>query len=75
MESVFIQSLPIRLDQFLKLAALVESGAQAKEWIQGGAVKRNGEVCLQRGKKLYAGDYIEVEGQRYQVCADASADH
>ncbi len=53
----------IKLDQFLKLANLVESGGQAKALIQGGMVKVNGEVETRRGRKLHQGDAVEFEGE------------
>lgn len=51
----------------MKLAGLVDSGVEAKFRIQEGAVKVNGKTELQRGKKLYAGDVIEYEGQQVKV--------
>ena len=39
MEEIFIRDDMIRLGQFLKLANLVEDGAQAREVIQHGLVK------------------------------------
>ena len=53
----------IKLDQFLKLANMVESGGQAKVLIQGGQVKVNGEVETRRGRKLRQGDTVEFEGE------------
>ena len=53
----------IKLDQFLKLANMVESGGQAKVLIQGGQVKVNGEVETRRGRKLRQGDSVEFEGE------------
>lgn len=53
-------TLPIRLDQFLKLANLVGSGGEAKILIKDGAVLVNGEVELRRGRKLQAGDEVLV---------------
>lgn len=52
----------IKLDQFLKWASVVESGAAAKHMVNNGIVKLNGEVVFQRGKKLYRGDVVSVEG-------------
>lgn len=46
----------IKLDAALKLAGFVSTGGHAKMVIQDGLVKVNGEVCLQRGKKLYLND-------------------
>lgn len=50
----------IRLGQFLKLAGLAESGAEARELIQGGDVTVDGEVCTQRGRQLGTGMLVEV---------------
>jgi ribosome-associated protein len=50
----------IRLGQFLKLANLVESGAQARELISDGEVSVNGEVDLRRGRQLGRGDVVAV---------------
>ncbi len=52
----------IKLDQLLKLANVVPTGGQAKLMIGEGRVKVNGNVCLQRGKKIKKGDIISVEG-------------
>ena len=53
----------IKLCQAMKLAGLIESGADAKYVIQNGEVKVNGAVETQRGKKLRPGDTIEFEGK------------
>ena len=52
---------PIRLGQFLKLAGLVEDGAQARAAVQGGDVSVNGEVETRRGHHLGDGDLVEVD--------------
>ena len=53
---------PIRLDQFIKLKGLAETGGQAKVMIQGGQVRVNGEVETRRGRQLQPGDRVEVAG-------------
>ena len=55
-----IRDESIRLGQFLKLANLVESGAEAKPVIAGGEVRVNGEVELRRGRQLRNGDVVEL---------------
>lgn len=60
MEEIKIETEYIKLDQFLKLAAVVQTGGQAKELILNGEVIVNGEVCTQRGKKLRISDTIKV---------------
>ena len=57
----------IRLDSALKLANAVSSGGEAKTVVLDSLVKVNGEVCLQRGKKLRDGDFFEFSGVVYEV--------
>ena len=57
----------IKLDSFLKLANVVETGGVAKEAIQGGEVKVNGEICTMRGKKLRQGDSVEIDEYLLEV--------
>ena len=67
MEKIKIKDEFIKLGQVLKLAGLVESGVDAKIEIQDGNVLVNGEVECRRGKKIYAGDVIEFNGQQIKV--------
>ena len=67
METITIRDEFIKLGQAMKLAGLVESGVEAKIEIQEGFVKVNGEVELQRGKKIYPGDIIDFDGQQVKV--------
>ena len=53
----------IRLDSALKLAGFVSTGGHAKIVIQDNMVKVNGEICTQRGKKLFLNDTAEFEGK------------
>lgn len=53
----------IKLGQALKAAGLVSSGVEAKIVIINGEVKVNGEVELQRGKKLRDGDVVSYNGE------------
>lgn len=55
------QEETIKLDQFLKLAQIVDSGGQAKHLIQAGFVRVNGEVETRRGRKLRHGDVVLVD--------------
>ena len=59
---VKLKTLGIRLDQLLKFAGVAESGGQAKEMILGEEVQLNGELCLARGKKIFPGDVITLDG-------------
>ena len=55
-QTVKIQTEFIKLDALLKFAGVVETGGEAKEAIQAGQVRVNGEACTMRGKKLRPGD-------------------
>lgn len=50
----------IKLGQFLKLAGLVEDGAEARVAIQSGDVTVNGQVDARRGHALDDGDLVVV---------------
>ena len=60
MEKIRIFTDYIKLDALLKFAGLCETGGEAKELIQGGQVKVNGEVCTMRGKKCRAGETVQI---------------
>ncbi|CCZ05017.1 MAG: RNA-binding S4 domain-containing protein [Clostridiales bacterium] len=57
----------IKLGQALKAAGLVSSGVEAKIVIINGEVKVNGEVELQRGKKLRDGDVVSYNGEEIKI--------
>lgn len=67
MEEIFIRDDMIRLGQFLKLANLVEDGAQAREVIQHGLIKVNGNIEEARGKQLHPGDTVTLNGVTVKV--------
>ena len=60
-QSIKITTEFIKLDSLLKFSGLTETGGVAKEIIQQGLVKVNGEVCTMRGKKIRSGDVVLVE--------------
>ena len=57
----------IKLGQALKAANLVSSGVESKDVINDGLVKVNGETETRRGKKLYAGDIAEFNGEQIKI--------
>jgi ribosome-associated protein len=73
-DDVPIRDESIRLGQFLKLANLVESGAEAKEPIAAGDVRVNGEVEVRRGRQLRLGDVVEYAGRSARIVDEASFD-
>ena len=63
MKTVQITTEFIKLQDLLKFASLVSTGGEAKIVILDEAVKVNGEVCTQRGKKIRPGDKVEFRGE------------
>ena len=57
----------IRLGQFLKLANLIDNGADAKIVCPEGLVTVNGEVETRRGRQLNPGDVVALGGQAARV--------
>ncbi len=64
---VEIRDESIRLGQFLKLANLVESGAEAKPLIAAGEVRVNGEVETRRGRQLHPGDIVAMGDETVRI--------
>lgn len=67
MEVIELRDDYIKLGQALKASNLVESGVEAKMVIQDGLVLVNGQVEIQRGKKLVDGDIVEFEGNSIKI--------
>jgi len=57
----------VRLGQFLKLAGAVDSGGDAREALQSGAVTVNGEVDERRGRQLSDGDVVALGAGEWRV--------
>ena len=65
----------IKLGQFLKLANLIESGAEAKPLLAAGMVRVNGEVETRRGRQLTTGDVVSVAAQSARVSDGPGTDN
>ncbi len=63
----------ITLDALLKATGLVASGGEAKALITEGGVRVNGEPDLRRGRKVRAGDVVQLGQQRVLVQAQERA--
>lgn len=57
----------IRLGQFLKLAELVDTGAEGKALIAAGEVTVNDEVDTRRGRQLVDGDLVRVNDRAVRL--------
>jgi ribosome-associated protein len=60
----------IKLDQFLKLAQVVQTGGEAKHLILSGQVMVNNQIETRRGRKLYAGDVVRIGEDEIVVQSD-----
>ena len=59
----------ITLDALLKATGLASSGGEAKVFIMQGQVRVNGEAELRRGRKLRAGDVVQLAARQVRVHA------
>lgn len=62
MKEIAIRTEYIALGQFLKLADCIATGGEAKFFLAENTVHINGEQDQRRGRKLYEGDQVAVEG-------------
>jgi ribosome-associated protein len=59
----------IRLGQLLKLAGVVDTGAEIKAFLASEPVLVNGEPETRRGRQLHPGDVIRAGDQELRVAA------
>lgn len=64
---VEIRDEMIRLGQLLKLAGVVEDGADARAAIEAGLVTVNGELETRRGRQLHPGDVVGFGGETLRI--------
>lgn len=67
MPVVEITKEPVELYKILKFEGWAGSGGAAKQNISDGLVKVNGQVELQKRKKIMNGDVIEFNGTSYDM--------
>jgi ribosome-associated protein len=61
----------IRLGQLLKLAGVIDSGAEIKALLSAEAVLVNGESEVRRGRQLHPGDVVRVGEQELRLTSAA----
>lgn len=66
-KELFIKEDFIRLDSAMKLAGIVSTGGYAKMVIKEGLVQVCGNICTQRGKKLYKNDTFIFENEGFII--------
>lgn len=57
----------ITLSQLLKACNVIDSGGLIKSYLAENYCLVNGQKENRRGRKLYAGDTVEVEGNRIDI--------
>ena len=57
----------ITLNILLKITGIISTGGQAKYYLQENTVLVNKEEENRRGRKLYPGDEILVEGKKFII--------
>jgi ribosome-associated protein len=67
MNEIQVDTGIIKLDAFLKWAGIASLGSEAKFYIKNEEIKVNGEIEVQRGKKLVKGDIIEFNNEKYKI--------
>jgi ribosome-associated protein len=67
MQDLQIEGDMIRLGQLLKLSALADSGADARELLRASVVTVNGDPEARRGRQLHRGDVVAVGTRAVRV--------
>ena len=64
---IAIRGEMIRLGQLLKLAGVIDTGAEVKEFLATHPVLVNGEPEERRGRQLHPGDVVAVADSELRV--------
>ncbi|MEA4115252.1 RNA-binding S4 domain-containing protein [Mycoplasma sp. 744] len=67
MNQIIIETDFITLGQFLKKAKIIDTGGQAKYFLEFNDVKINNNIPQGRSSKIYPGDAIWINNIVYQV--------
>lgn len=67
MKTIGIRKEPITLGQLLKLTEYIQTGGEAKFFLREPRVKVNGVTENRRGKKIFIGDVVTIDGVDYKV--------
>ena len=57
----------ITLGVLLKIAGIIDTGGQAKYFLSKNVVLVNDEEDNRRGRKLYHGDKVQIQGQTFLI--------
>ena len=67
MEEIFIYTDFVTLGQFLKLANLIQTGGEAKEFLSNHKILVDGELDNRRGRKLYDGMVVSLLDKKFII--------
>lgn len=67
MKIVKIHSDSIKLGQFIKFLGIVYTGGEIKNYLLENTVKVNENTTESRGKTLFKGDIVEINGEKFIV--------
>lgn len=68
MERVIITTDYIKLGQLLKLLGLVDTGGSVTVFLLSNEVEVDDMPETRRGRKLYPGSIVKVDGVEYEIC-------
>lgn len=67
MKEIFIYTDFVTLGQFLKLANLIQTGGEAKEFLANHKIFVDGELDNRRGRKLYDGMIVALLDEKFVI--------
>ena len=67
MKEIFIYTDFVTLGQFLKLANLIQTGGEAKEFLSTHKIFVDGELDNRRGRKLYDGMIVALLDEKFVI--------
>lgn len=70
MKEIYITTEYIKLVQFLKFADLLDQGSDFTYFIEENTVELDGQEIIQKGKKIYPGSTVLVNGESFIIRKD-----
>ena len=67
MKIIKIHSGSIKLGQFIKYLGIVSTGGEIKNYLLENTVKVNKIATESRGKTIFEGDIVEINGEKFIV--------
>lgn len=65
--AIYITTDYITLGQFLKLANVISTGGETKNYLENKKVLVNGDIENRRGKKIYPGTIVTAESKVFEI--------